>query len=96
MLKALPTMDVAGRIPRVRERFAGAGIEALLVTRLPNVQYLTVTSRRSRIGTGQPGCQFLPMSSSRSSRSIHLTRWASDIDRSHDLDVLGPPSVIIM
>lgn len=41
MLKSLPSMDVAGRIPRVRDRFAGAGIEALLVTRLPNVQYLT-------------------------------------------------------
>jgi Xaa-Pro aminopeptidase len=34
-------MDVAGRIPRLRERFDGAGISALLVTRLPNVRYLT-------------------------------------------------------
>jgi Xaa-Pro aminopeptidase len=34
-------MDVAGRIPRVRERFDDAGITAMLVTRLPNVRYLT-------------------------------------------------------
>ena len=34
-------MDVAGRIPRLRERFDDAGIDALLVTRLPNVRYLT-------------------------------------------------------
>jgi Xaa-Pro aminopeptidase len=34
-------MDVAGRLPRLRERFDGAGIDALLVTRLPNVRYLT-------------------------------------------------------
>jgi Xaa-Pro aminopeptidase len=41
MLTKLPTMDVAGRIPRVRERFESAGIDGLLVTRLPNVRYLT-------------------------------------------------------
>ncbi len=34
-------MDVTGRAPRLRARFAGAGIDALLVTRLPNVRYLT-------------------------------------------------------
>jgi Xaa-Pro aminopeptidase len=34
-------MDVAGRLPRLRERFDGAGIDALLVTRLPNVRYLS-------------------------------------------------------
>jgi len=38
---ALPAMDVAGRIPRLRERFDDAGIRALLVTRLPNLRYLT-------------------------------------------------------
>ncbi|MGZ4735781.1 MAG: M24 family metallopeptidase [Acidimicrobiia bacterium] len=37
----LPAMDVAGRIPRLRERFSDAGVDALLVTRLPNVRYLT-------------------------------------------------------
>jgi Xaa-Pro aminopeptidase len=41
MLTTLPAMDVAGRIPRVRERFEAAGIAGLLVTRLPNVRYLT-------------------------------------------------------
>jgi Xaa-Pro aminopeptidase len=41
MLSTLPPMDVAGRIPRVRERFDDAGITALLITRLPNVRYLT-------------------------------------------------------
>ncbi len=40
-LETLPAMDVAGRLPRLRERFADAGIDALLVTRLPNVRYLT-------------------------------------------------------
>jgi Xaa-Pro aminopeptidase len=37
----LPAMDGAGRIPRLRAAFADAGIGALLVTRLPNVRYLT-------------------------------------------------------
>lgn len=41
MTGALAPMDVAGRAPRLRERFADAGIDALLVTRLPNVRYLT-------------------------------------------------------
>jgi Xaa-Pro aminopeptidase len=34
-------MDVTARIPRIRERFDDAGVDALLVTRLPNVHYLT-------------------------------------------------------
>jgi Xaa-Pro aminopeptidase len=34
-------MDVAGRAERLRARFEQAGIDALLVTRLPNVVYLT-------------------------------------------------------
>jgi Xaa-Pro aminopeptidase len=37
----LPPMDVAGRAPRLRARIAAAGVDALLVTRLPNVRYLT-------------------------------------------------------
>jgi Xaa-Pro aminopeptidase len=37
----LPAMDVAGRIGRLRERFEPAGVEALLVTRLANIRYLT-------------------------------------------------------
>jgi Xaa-Pro aminopeptidase len=46
MLDALPEMDVAGRAGRLREQFAdaqidGEGIDALLVTFLPNVRYLT-------------------------------------------------------
>ena len=40
-LETLPAMDVAGRLRRLRARFVGAGIDALLVTRLPNVRYLT-------------------------------------------------------
>ncbi|HEY6319144.1 MAG TPA: Xaa-Pro peptidase family protein [Acidimicrobiia bacterium] len=40
-MNALPPMDVAARAPRLRTRFADAGIDALLVTRLPNVRYLT-------------------------------------------------------
>jgi len=40
-LDDLPTMDVAGRAARLRRLFADAGIDALLVTSLPNVRYLT-------------------------------------------------------
>ena len=41
VLDALPAMDVAGRAARLRPLFADAGIDALLVTSLPNVRYLT-------------------------------------------------------
>ena len=34
-------MDVRGRVPRLRARFAEAGCDALLVTRLANIRYLT-------------------------------------------------------
>lgn len=34
-------MDVAGRVPRLRERLGEGGCEALLVTRLGNIRYLT-------------------------------------------------------
>jgi len=37
----LAAMDVAGRLPRLRDGLAGAGCEALLVTNLANVRYLT-------------------------------------------------------
>ena len=40
-LPQLPPMDVAGRAERLRGRFEQVGIHALLVTRLPNVVYLT-------------------------------------------------------
>jgi Xaa-Pro aminopeptidase len=40
-LDALPPVDVAARLGRLREQLVGAGVEALLVTRLPNVRYLT-------------------------------------------------------
>jgi Xaa-Pro aminopeptidase len=40
-LSALPPMDVASRVERLRARLADAGADALLVTRLPNVRYLT-------------------------------------------------------
>ena len=39
--ETLPAMDVAGRLPRLRARFEDTGIDGLLVTRLPNVRYLT-------------------------------------------------------
>jgi Xaa-Pro aminopeptidase len=38
---ALPAMDVGSRLDRLRSEFDGAGVDALLVTRLPNVRYLT-------------------------------------------------------
>jgi Xaa-Pro aminopeptidase len=40
-LTALPPMDVAARVERLRARFTEAQVDALLVTRLPNVRYLT-------------------------------------------------------
>ena len=40
-LDALPAMDVAGRADRLRPLLADAGVDALLVTHLPNVRYLT-------------------------------------------------------
>jgi Xaa-Pro aminopeptidase len=38
---ALAPMDVASRLPRLRERLDGAGCDALVVTNLSNVRYLT-------------------------------------------------------
>jgi Xaa-Pro aminopeptidase len=38
---ALPALDVADRIGRLRELFPEAGIDALFVTRLVNIRYLT-------------------------------------------------------
>jgi Xaa-Pro aminopeptidase len=38
---SLPPMDVAGRMERARTRLAGASCDALLVTSLTNVRYLT-------------------------------------------------------
>ena len=40
-LAALPPMAVADRLPRLRDRLEGAGAEALLVTSLTNIRYLT-------------------------------------------------------
>lgn len=37
----MPAMDVAGRLPRLREVMGGAGVDALLVTHLTNIRYLT-------------------------------------------------------
>jgi Xaa-Pro aminopeptidase len=39
--RALPPMDVAGRVERLRESFDDADCDALLVTNLTNVRYLT-------------------------------------------------------
>jgi Xaa-Pro aminopeptidase len=41
MSATLPTMDVGSRLDRLRAEFDATGVEALLVTRLPNVRYLT-------------------------------------------------------
>ncbi len=39
--RSLTPMDVAGRTGRLRARLAGAGVDAVLVTHLPNIRYLT-------------------------------------------------------
>jgi len=41
MVAGLAPLQIAGRIDRLRERFGDLGVDALLVTRLPNVRYLT-------------------------------------------------------
>ena len=41
MSAPLPAMEVAGRLGQLRTAFDAAGVDALLVTRLPNVHYLT-------------------------------------------------------
>jgi Xaa-Pro aminopeptidase len=38
---AMPAMDVAGRLPRLRESFSGAAIDGLIVTSMTNIRYLT-------------------------------------------------------
>lgn len=40
-LDALPPMDVAGRLRRLRTRLAASGCDALVVSRLTNIRYLT-------------------------------------------------------
>jgi Xaa-Pro aminopeptidase len=40
-MSSLAAMDVAGRVPRLRARFASLEIDALLVTNLRNVRYLS-------------------------------------------------------
>jgi Xaa-Pro aminopeptidase len=39
--QGLPAMDIAGRLPRLRAALADAGCDALLVTNLKNIRYLT-------------------------------------------------------
>jgi Xaa-Pro aminopeptidase len=41
MTTAMPAMDVAGRLPRVRETLASEEVDALVVTNLSNIRYLT-------------------------------------------------------
>ncbi|HZD67194.1 MAG TPA: aminopeptidase P family protein [Acidimicrobiales bacterium] len=41
MVPDLPPMDVAGRLPRLRARIAEAEVDALVVTALANISYLT-------------------------------------------------------
>jgi Xaa-Pro aminopeptidase len=41
VLDSFPAMDVGGRADRLRARFGEAEVDALLVTHLPNVRYLT-------------------------------------------------------
>ena len=41
----LPPMDVAGRVERLRGSLEGAGCDALLVTHLTNIRYLTRVHR---------------------------------------------------
>jgi len=40
-LTSLPPMDIPGRLPRLRASMAEAGVDAVLVTNLTNIRYLT-------------------------------------------------------
>jgi Xaa-Pro aminopeptidase len=40
-IATLPAMDIAGRLPRLAARLSELGCDALLVTKLTNIQYLT-------------------------------------------------------
>jgi Xaa-Pro aminopeptidase len=52
----LPPLDVAGRLGRLRDRFDDVGIDALFVTRLVNVRYLTgFTGSAALLLVGPPG-----------------------------------------
>lgn len=56
----LAPMDVAGRLPRLRAALAGAGCDALLVTHLTNVRYLTgFTGSAGTVVVGQEGAVLL-------------------------------------
>jgi Xaa-Pro aminopeptidase len=41
MTTGLAPLQIAGRLDRLRDRFGELGVDALLVTRLPNIRYLT-------------------------------------------------------
>ncbi len=49
----LAALDVGSRLGRLRDRLAAASIDALLVTKLANVRYLT---GRGRPGRAIPRC----------------------------------------
>ena len=72
-MKALPAMDVAGRAGRLRGLFGEAEVDALLVTSLPNVRYLTSFTGSAGIPatTCSPGSAAPPRSRTGSGR-----RWA--------------------
>jgi Xaa-Pro aminopeptidase len=58
-LAALPTPDVAGRLDRLRARLDGAGCDALVVTKIESVRYLTGFTGSAAVVLVLPGSALL-------------------------------------
>jgi Xaa-Pro aminopeptidase len=78
---SLPPMDVADRLPRLRARFDEAGCEALLVTNLTNVRYLTgFTGSAGMLLVGPDGLVFVTDGRYREQATSQLTEARVDAD----------------
>lgn len=60
LLVGLAPLDVAGRLGRLRTRLDGAGVDALVVTSLPNIRYLTgFTGSNARLAVTVAGAHLV-------------------------------------
>jgi Xaa-Pro aminopeptidase len=78
---SLPPMDVADRLPRLRARFDEAGCEALLVTNLTNVRYVTgFTGSAGMLLVGPDGLVFVTDGRYREQATSQLAEARVDAD----------------